>query len=82
MTTPINRFAERMNIRPGQAQHLRNLVNIAADAQVAEHNDGSAADRACSQVDNYARRLGLGTDWRPGIYPLITFGELSEHIPD
>jgi len=76
----IQHFAERFGIKVGQARHLRNLVNRAADAQENEHNTGTSADKVCSQVQSYARKLGIETDWRPGIYPLFKKDGLSEHI--
>lgn len=83
MTTPTEAFAQRMGIEGHQVRRLVTLVEMAAKAQEGEHGSPTInANRYCSQVDNYARKLGLGTDWRPGIYPLFTKGELSEHLPD
>ncbi len=79
-TTVMQCFADRMGIKLAYARELERLVGLAAYAQ-EKHADG-IADNACSRVDAYAYTLGLGTDWRPGIYPLITKGELREHLPD
>lgn len=67
-------FATRLNLRPGQAQHLIALANKAADVQTNWHNGDASeeqVDTAIKQVDDYASRFGIKTDWNPGLYPVF-----------
>jgi len=78
----MEQFAKRMGISVHQARRLQTLVNKAADAQVEEHNTGTDSAAACKAVDEYALKLNLGVDWRPGIYPLFINGSNRENVPD
>lgn len=81
--TPLQSFAESFGIKLGQAKHLLNLVDKAADAQTKEMNEGISADKECKKVNDYAKYLGFTKiDWNPGIYPLFYKGEKSRHITD
>lgn len=75
MTTAIiNSFATRLGLRPGQAQHLIALANKAAEVQTNWHNGDATeeqADTAIHNVNEYASRFNIGTDWNPGLYPLF-----------
>ena len=79
--TPLQAFAKNVGLTHGQAAHLIQLVEKAADTQVKEHNDGTPSDT--SPVDKYLARFGLKANWSGGIYPIIVRqdGE-TFHLPD
>ena len=81
-------WADRFGISYVQYHTLLKKVLHAVDMQELAHNydEGDEyqkqADRACSAVGTYARKLGLGTDWRPGLYPHFVKGKLNQPLPD
>lgn len=74
-------WAKRYEISVPQAKRLGRMVDKAAKAQ-EDDMSGFTINRLCGQVDTYARKMGMETDWRPGLYPLLIKGKESSHIPE
>lgn len=83
-------WCERFGITHEQYQTLKRAVGRAVDAQEEEHNSTPAtnkhlanrATRLTGKVNELAKELGLGIDWRSGLYPRFIKGERSDVLPD
>ena len=79
MSNPVRtRFAERIGLSEGQLDLLLMAANLAADAQVAEHNTGADSSAAVAAFERDATGLGLSVRW-PGLYPQVSRNGLDWH---
>ena len=85
----IARFSEQYNMSIMEVLKMLRLAKKAEEAQVRHHNEpdptgriGHEAELAMANFKAFVVKFGLGTNWSPGLSPVLMKGKEMVHLPD